>query len=79
MKPALIEQRRVDLVAIALAASKSSELQEILALCEPFKLPVRLVPALGDVIAVVEQPRLPGVPREVGPASRPAQALLPLQ
>jgi FlaA1/EpsC-like NDP-sugar epimerase len=49
--PRAIEQRRVDLVAIALAASRSSELQEILALCEPFKIPVRLVPGLGDVIA----------------------------
>ena len=34
---------------------------------------------LGDVIAIVEQRRLPGVPREVGPAARPAQALLPLE
>jgi len=34
---------------------------------------------LGDVIAIVEQRRLRGDRREVGPASRPAQAVLPLE
>jgi ribosome-binding protein aMBF1 (putative translation factor) len=34
---------------------------------------------LGDVIAIVEQRHVRGGPREVEPASRPAQAVLPLQ
>ncbi len=48
--PEAIRKYRVSLVAIALPPSFAPGLQEILALVEPSKLPVRLVPTLGDVL-----------------------------
>jgi FlaA1/EpsC-like NDP-sugar epimerase len=48
--PGVIEKRSISLVAIALAPIDAPVLQEILALCEPFKVPVRLVPSMRDVM-----------------------------
>jgi FlaA1/EpsC-like NDP-sugar epimerase len=49
--PHAIESFRIDLVAIAIASPKLSELQEIFALCEPSHVPVRMVPSLAEVVA----------------------------
>jgi FlaA1/EpsC-like NDP-sugar epimerase len=49
--PNVITQYRADLVAIALEPEKAPGLQEVLALIEPARVPVRLVPALSDVMA----------------------------
>ena len=48
--PAVIEKQRIDLVAIALPPSVAPGLQEVLALCQPSKVPVRLVPDLQEVM-----------------------------
>ena len=48
--PRVIERYRVDLVAIALPGQGARELQEVLSLIEPAKVPVRLVPSLGEVM-----------------------------
>jgi FlaA1/EpsC-like NDP-sugar epimerase len=48
--PEVIRQHAIDLVAIALVAERTPGLQEVLALCEPFKVQVRLVPGLSDVM-----------------------------
>ena len=48
--PKVMRRHRIDLVAIALPPSIAPGLQEILALVEPFKVPVRLVPGLQDVM-----------------------------
>jgi FlaA1/EpsC-like NDP-sugar epimerase len=48
--PAAIAKHHVDLVAIALPPETAPGLQEVLALIEPAKVPVRLVPALSDVM-----------------------------
>jgi FlaA1/EpsC-like NDP-sugar epimerase len=48
--PAVIEKQRVQLVAIALPPSVAPGLQEVLALVEPYKIPVRIVPVLADVM-----------------------------
>ncbi len=47
--PQAIEKNGVELVALALPA-RAQGLQEILTLIEPYKLPVRLVPRLGDIM-----------------------------
>lgn len=49
--PAVIASHDIDLVAIALPPERAPGLQEVLALCEPAKVPVRLVPSLSDVMA----------------------------
>src|SRR5690606_2321372 len=49
--PDVIRDHRVDLVAIALEPEKAPGLQEVLALIEPARVPVRLVPALSEVMA----------------------------
>lgn len=48
--PEVIEKLAVDLVAIALPPTQAPGLQEILALCEPAKVPVRLVPGLSEIM-----------------------------
>jgi FlaA1/EpsC-like NDP-sugar epimerase len=48
--PSAIVDNRIDLVAIALEAERAPGLQEVLALIEPAKVPVRLVPAFSDVM-----------------------------
>ena len=48
--PAAIEKYDADLVAIALETEKAPGLQEVLALIEPSKVPVRLVPTSSDVM-----------------------------
>lgn len=48
--PAAIEKYNIELVAIALEAEKAPRLQEVLALVEPSKVPVRLVPAFSEVM-----------------------------
>jgi FlaA1/EpsC-like NDP-sugar epimerase len=48
--PSAIEVNRIDLVAIALESERAPGLQEVLALIEPAKVPVRLVPAFSDVM-----------------------------
>jgi FlaA1/EpsC-like NDP-sugar epimerase len=48
--PEAIEKLRVDLVAIALPPERAPGLQEILALCEPSKVPVRLVPGVSEIM-----------------------------
>jgi FlaA1/EpsC-like NDP-sugar epimerase len=48
--PEVIEKYDVELVAIALPPERAPGLQEVLALIEPAKIPVRLVPGLGDVM-----------------------------
>src|SRR5690606_27130465 len=48
--PAAIEKYNIELVAIALEAEKAPRLQEVLALVEPSKVPVRLVPAFTEVM-----------------------------
>ena len=48
--PDVIQRQRIQLVAIALPPETAPRLQEILALCEPSKIPVRLVPGLSDVM-----------------------------
>jgi FlaA1/EpsC-like NDP-sugar epimerase len=48
--PEVIEKYRVDLVAIALPDQSPRELQAVLALIEPAKVPVRLVPGAADVM-----------------------------
>jgi FlaA1/EpsC-like NDP-sugar epimerase len=48
--PAVIEKHHVDLVAIALPGQTARELQQVLALIEPAKVPVRLVPGVADVM-----------------------------
>ena len=48
--PAVIAKQRIDLVALALPPAVAPGLQEILALIEPSKVPVRLVPSLSDVM-----------------------------
>ncbi|MPZ48541.1 MAG: SDR family NAD(P)-dependent oxidoreductase [Dehalococcoidia bacterium] len=48
--PAVLEKHVIDLVAIALPPAQASSLQEILALCEPSKVPVRLVPRLSEIM-----------------------------
>jgi FlaA1/EpsC-like NDP-sugar epimerase len=48
--PQAIEDHAVTLVAIALGPEPAPGLQELLALIEPTKVPVRLVPTLSDVM-----------------------------
>ncbi len=48
--PSTIEKYNINLVAIALESEKAPRLQEVLALIEPSKVPVRLVPAMADVM-----------------------------
>jgi FlaA1/EpsC-like NDP-sugar epimerase len=48
--PAAIEKYRVDLVALALPPEIAPGLQEVLALVEPSRVPVRLVPSLSEVM-----------------------------
>lgn len=48
--PKTIETLKVDLVAIALESERAPRLQEVLALIEPSRVPVRLVPAFADVM-----------------------------
>ena len=48
--PDVIRDQAVDLVAIALPPERAPGLQEILALCEAAKVPVRLVPGLSEVM-----------------------------
>jgi FlaA1/EpsC-like NDP-sugar epimerase len=48
--PGVIERHGIGLVAIALTPLGAPGLQEILAMCEPFKVPVRLVPSMTDVM-----------------------------
>jgi FlaA1/EpsC-like NDP-sugar epimerase len=48
--PQTIEKYEIDLVAIALPPERAPGLQEVLALIEPAKIPVRLVPGLADVM-----------------------------
>jgi FlaA1/EpsC-like NDP-sugar epimerase len=48
--PEVIEKYNIELVAIALPPERAPRLQEVLALIEPAKIPVRLVPGLGDVM-----------------------------
>ena len=48
--PAVIQKYDIELVAIALPPETAPRLQEILALCEPAKVPIRLVPGLSDVM-----------------------------
>jgi FlaA1/EpsC-like NDP-sugar epimerase len=48
--PEVIEKYNIELVAIALPPERAPGLQEVLALIEPAKIPVRLVPGLGDVM-----------------------------
>jgi len=48
--PDAIEKYQVDLVALALPPERAPRLQEVLALVEPYKVPVRLVPGLADVM-----------------------------
>jgi FlaA1/EpsC-like NDP-sugar epimerase len=47
--PAVLERQAIDLVAVVLPVEPAG-LQEILALCEPSKVPVRLVPSLGEIM-----------------------------
>jgi FlaA1/EpsC-like NDP-sugar epimerase len=49
--PDAIEKHNVSLVALALPPETAPGLQEVLALCEPSKVRVRLVPSLADVMA----------------------------
>ncbi len=48
--PAVIKKHAIELVAIALPPESTHRLQEILALCEPAKVPIRLVPGLSEVM-----------------------------
>jgi FlaA1/EpsC-like NDP-sugar epimerase len=48
--PEIIAKHSIDLVAIALPPERAPGLQEVLALIEPAKVPVRLVPSLGEVM-----------------------------
>jgi FlaA1/EpsC-like NDP-sugar epimerase len=48
--PDVIKKYGVDLVAIALPPERAPGLQEVLALTEPAKVPVRLVPGLAEVM-----------------------------
>jgi FlaA1/EpsC-like NDP-sugar epimerase len=48
--PDVIKKYDVDLVALALPPERAPGLQEVLALIEPAKIPVRLVPGLNDVM-----------------------------
>jgi FlaA1/EpsC-like NDP-sugar epimerase len=48
--PYVIAKHRVDLVAIALPDQTPRELQQVLALIEPARVPVRLVPGIADVM-----------------------------
>jgi len=48
--PDVIKKYSIDLVAIALPPERAPGLQEVLALTEPAKVPVRLVPGLAEVM-----------------------------
>jgi FlaA1/EpsC-like NDP-sugar epimerase len=48
--PDVIAKHGIGLVAIALPPERAPGLQEVLALIEPAKVPVRLVPSLGEVM-----------------------------
>jgi FlaA1/EpsC-like NDP-sugar epimerase len=48
--PSIIEKERISLVAIALPPAIAAGLPEILALVEPSKVPVRLVPGLQEIM-----------------------------
>jgi FlaA1/EpsC-like NDP-sugar epimerase len=48
--PSVIEKERIDLVAIALPQATAPVLQEVLLLCEPFNIPLRLVPGLSEIM-----------------------------
>ncbi len=48
--PAVIKKNAIEMVAIALPPESAPRLQEILALCESAKVPIRLVPGLSDVM-----------------------------
>jgi FlaA1/EpsC-like NDP-sugar epimerase len=48
--PRIAREQEVSLIAIALPDQVAPGLQEILALCEPAKVPVRLVPSIQDVM-----------------------------
>jgi FlaA1/EpsC-like NDP-sugar epimerase len=48
--PDVIAKHNIDLVAIALPPERAPGLQQVLALTEPAKVPVRLVPSLGEVM-----------------------------
>ena len=48
--PAVIKKHAIELVAIALPPESAPRLQEILALCEPAKVPIRLVPGLSEIM-----------------------------
>lgn len=48
--PYVLGKQRIDLVAIALPPERAPGLQEVLALIEPFRVPVRLVPSASDVM-----------------------------
>ncbi len=48
--PEVIEHHKIELVAIALPPERAPGLQEVLALTEPARVPVRLVPSLGEVM-----------------------------
>ena len=48
--PNVIREQRIDLVALAQPPERAPGLQEVLALVEPAKVPVRLVPGLADVM-----------------------------
>ena len=48
--PGVIEKQQIDLVALAQPPARPPGLQEILALIEPSRVPVRLVPGLSEVM-----------------------------
>ena len=54
--PNAIKRYGIELVAIALPPTTAPRLQEILALCEPSKVPVRLVPDLAEIMEGRAQP-----------------------
>jgi FlaA1/EpsC-like NDP-sugar epimerase len=49
--PSLVEKMGVDLVALAIPSARATTIEEILALCEPTKVPVRIVPGVPEIVS----------------------------
>lgn len=60
--PALVEKHNVDLIALAIPSASGASIHELLAICEPCHLPVRIVPGMD---AIVSGKAKPGEMREV--------------
>ena len=49
--PSLVEKHNVDLIALAIPSASGASIHELLAICEPTHVPVRIVPGLEDIVS----------------------------